>query len=402
MRGSLRQRSRGSWELRVFVGVDPDTKRRRYRSTTVRGNRADAERELEAMIASVRATRAVGVRSTMSELFDAWYAIASVNWSPNTVRQHDSVLRCHLCPRFGSIRVGDLTPAMIDAVYADLRRNGNTRGGPLAASTVARIHVVLRSSLSQAMRWGWIWDNPAERVHKIVVPEPEISSPTPGEVAQLIDETEQRDPTLCLLMTLAAVTGARRAQLLGLRWSDVRFAKRRIRFCRGWVEGPNGPVLAETKNKRRHSVDLDRATCELLANHAQRAARQAGGVLDPNAFVFAADPAGRSAWKPNRATKAFIRARRAAGIRGVQLRHLRHFMATEMLDGDVPIVVVSHRLGHARTSTTLDRYAQAVPGRDAASAELLVRRIRNATKERRSPGGRATANPASAECVASS
>jgi len=103
-----------------------------------------------------------------------------------------------------------------------------------------------------------------------------------------------------------------------------------------------------------------------------------GGVLDERAFMFAADPAGRSAWKPNRLTKTLNRARRAAGIPGVQLRHRRHFMATEMLDVGVPIVVISRRLAHSRTSTTLDRYAQRVPGRDAAAAEMLASRIRKA------------------------
>jgi integrase len=77
MRGSMRQRSGGSWELRVFVGVDPETGRRRYRSMTVRGNRADADRELAAMVASVRATRSVGAGSSVSELHDLRHFMAT-------------------------------------------------------------------------------------------------------------------------------------------------------------------------------------------------------------------------------------------------------------------------------------------------------------------------------------
>jgi hypothetical protein len=57
--GSIRQRSAGSFELRIFIGIDPDTHRRRYRSMTVRANRAEAERELPAMVAAVRAEREV-------------------------------------------------------------------------------------------------------------------------------------------------------------------------------------------------------------------------------------------------------------------------------------------------------------------------------------------------------
>jgi len=78
---------------------------------------------------------------------------------------------------------------------------------------------------------------------------------------------------------------------------------------------------------------------------------------------------GVSAWKPNHVTKMFGRARRAAGVGQFRLHDLRHFMATEMLHASIPIVVVSRRLDHRRVSTTLDRYAHAVPGfdRDASA-----------------------------------
>jgi hypothetical protein len=87
MHGSLRQRSAGSWELRVYIGVDPVTGRRLDRSITVRGTRAAAERELADMVAAARAVRAVGVRSTVSELFEQWFAVASTGWAPTTIRQ---------------------------------------------------------------------------------------------------------------------------------------------------------------------------------------------------------------------------------------------------------------------------------------------------------------------------
>ena len=96
--GSIRQRSAGSFELRVFIGIDPDTHRRRYRSMTVRANRAEAETELAAMVAAVRAERVVGVRSTVGELLEAWYAIASTGWAPTTIRQTRSVLDRYLHP----------------------------------------------------------------------------------------------------------------------------------------------------------------------------------------------------------------------------------------------------------------------------------------------------------------
>lgn len=131
--------------------------------------------------------------------------------------------------------------------------------------TLARVHVVLRAAFSQAMRWGWIWDNPVDCAHRLVTISREIQPPTPDELRRLLDYVAARDPQMHALLVLAAVTGARRAQLLGLRWQSVRLAARRISFSAGWVEGPNGPVLTATKTKRRHVVDLDPATVHASA-----------------------------------------------------------------------------------------------------------------------------------------
>ena len=125
---------------------------------------------------------------------------------------------------------------------------------------------VLRSSLSQAMRWGWIWDNPAERAHRITTVAKEIRPPTPIELRTLLAHVAERDQQFHTLLLIAAVTGARRAQVLGLCWRNIDLERRRVSFCNGWVEGPNGPVLAATKTKRSHVVDIDPASLATLAS----------------------------------------------------------------------------------------------------------------------------------------
>jgi hypothetical protein len=112
------------------------------------------------------------VRSTVSELLEAWFAVARTGWAPTTIRQTRSVLDRYLLPHLGQSKVGDVTPAMTDAAYAQLHCSGGKSGRPLSPGTLARIHVVLRSAFSEAMRWGWIWDNPAERAHRITAPPP--------------------------------------------------------------------------------------------------------------------------------------------------------------------------------------------------------------------------------------
>ena len=285
----------------------------------------------------------------------------STSWAPTTTRQTRSVLDRYLHPHLGSHRVGDTTTSLIDNTYATLRLRGGLNGRPLAAGTLARVHVVVRSALAQAVRWGWVWDNPAERAHRITVTTREVHPPTPTELNALLAHVAARDPMLHVLLVLAATTGARRAQLLALRWDNILHDTMRISFCAGWVEGPNGPVLAATKTKRRHSVDLDADTYTLLATLA---------ADHEHGFVFS-DDHGTSAWKPNRVTKAFLRHRRNAGLRPFRLHDLRHFMATEMLHTGIPLVVVSRRLDHQRPSTTLNHYAHAVPGGNAQASATL-------------------------------
>lgn len=377
----MRQRSSGSWELRVYAGVDPATRRRRYRTKTVRGTQAEAERELAALVATVRADGAGGPGSSVSVLLERWFTVASRSWAPTTVRQTRSVLDRYLHPHIGSIPVGGLTVARIDELYVELGRSGSVEGGPLAAGTVARVHVVLRSALAQAVRWEWIWDNPAMRAHRITVSKRELQPPTPAELEALLIHVAQHDQRFYTFLVLAAFTGSRRAQLLGLRWDNVSLTAGRVAFRAGWVEGPDGPVqaagtaAADTKTKQSHVVDLDLGTSEILAGYAATVGAPVG-----NGYVFS-DDGGATAWKPNRVTKAFGRYRRAVGLRSFRLHDLRHFMATQMLEAGIPIVTVSRRLAHRRVSTTLDHYAHSVPGGDAQASAILRTVIETAAND---------------------
>src|SRR5688500_9314592 len=101
MSGSIRQRGAASWEIRVYAGIDPDTRKPRYRSATVHGNRADAERGLQRLVADVSSVKAIGSSSAVSELLEAWFAIAALSWAPTTIRQTRSVLDRYLHPHLG-------------------------------------------------------------------------------------------------------------------------------------------------------------------------------------------------------------------------------------------------------------------------------------------------------------
>ena len=373
-RGSIRQRGSSSFELRVYGGTDPSSGRRRWLTRTVRGDRLDALRELKALAAHANIAPAVGAHTTVAALLDQWFARGRSTWSPTTVRNLTSIVERHLKPGLGDILVGDLTTAIVDQFYEDLRAAGRIDGKPLAVGTVRRIHSALHAALAQAQRWSWVFENVADQATPPRDEPVEMRPPTPGQVAQLL-EFVARDPALHVYLTLAATTGARRGQLLALRWIDVDLVEGSLSIQRSLVEGPDGPLLVPTKTRRSYRVALDAASHELLRRHYLALSTDGGERGNENRFVFSSDEAGTRPWSPNSVTKRFIRVRRAAGLDYFRLHDLRHFMATQMLDAGIPIPIVAARLCHARASTTLNVYAHAVPGGDQLAAETLRRRI---------------------------
>lgn len=76
-------------------------------------------------------------------------------------------------------------------------------------------------------------------------------------MAAILEWTKLHDPPLHCFLRLAASTGARRSQVLALRWRDIDTEHRAIAFSRALVEGPNGPELRSTKTHRTYRVELD-------------------------------------------------------------------------------------------------------------------------------------------------
>ena len=205
-------------------------------------------------------------------------------------------------------------------------------------------------------------------------------------MARLLGTVREDDPALFCFLRLAASTGARRGQLLALRWEAIDWKAGSIPFTRALVQGPNGPELRPTKTHRTHRADLDGETLGILKAHRARAQSRAQAsdvVVHGLAFVFSSEADGSRPWKPNWVTKRFIARRRAAGLERFRLHDLRHFMATQMLAGGISIATVAQRLNHARASTTLNVYAHAVPGGDREAAEFLAHPLDDGRRDAR-------------------
>ena len=313
---------------------------------------------------------------TVGDLLERWMAHASPAWSTTTLRQTRSVIELHLKPLLGHLAVNKLTTLDIDDFYRHLLRAGGGDGRPLAPGTVHRVHVVLHRALTQAVRWEWVWLNPASAASPPRVPPREVRPPSPDQVQRLLDHVEECDPDFATYLWLAASTGARRSQLLGLRWARSTSATPPSASPAPTSKARPVRCCGATKTHRTYRVAIDHATIDRLVEHRRRAEARAaanGSSSPTTPSCSVRRPDGSTPWPPNRVTKTFIGHLPPLPVCGrFRLHDLRHFMATQMLAHGVAVVTVSQRLGHARASTTLNVYGHCIPGADRDAAHFIA------------------------------
>lgn len=378
MAGHVRERARGRWELRVYAGLDPVTGRKRYvtRTVSAKGKR-EAQRLADALALEVASGELRAGDATFGEVVEEWIATKGDGWTPATLRNTRSIVGRHLRPIL-DVPVHKLRTIDLDRLYRSLREEG------LKASTVARVHVVVRAALEQAVRWDLIARNPASHADPGQVVETEVVPPSVEELAKLLREAEEDSPELAAFCVVAAVTGARRGALCALRWSDLDLEAGLVRFSRVISEGSGGvfEIPATSRKRTARVAALDPVTASVLAELRRRLeerARAFGVELPPDSFVFSDAPDGLEPWRPHRVSKRFRRARDRAGLPStVRLHDLRHFMATLALASGVDVATVAGRGGWARAATLLDRYAHVLEPSDREAARLLGEAVHGA------------------------
>jgi integrase len=368
LRGS---KSQSVYELRVFVGRDTLTGKVRHVSRTHHGGATSANAALRQLIEDVESGRSGGANSTYGVLLDAWLdQITSEGRAPTTLREYRRLVEKTIRPALGSTPLRKLTPHGIDKLYAALTERG------LAPSSVRQVHAILRASCRQGVKWGWLRSNPAADASPPKLQSQPEATPTPAQVRAMIVAAEADDPDMAALIALAAVTGARRGELCGLRWGDVDWKAATLTIERSVaVMGRRNIVIKDTKTHAARRLALDEFGIEVLRRHfveAKSRAKDLGRKIEPTAPMFTYD--GVNPINPDTVTRY---ARSIATKVGVDshLHALRHFAATEMVGGGSDIRTVAARLGHKDPSTTLRVYSHALPERDREAAGLLGRSL---------------------------
>jgi integrase len=381
-----RKDAAGRWYFVVDGGRDPETGKRRqvYR----RGFRTqkDAQEALDKIRGQRRTSAYVRpTKDTVAEYMTKWLAgLHKAGRRPSTIDGYRRCLDYVISTKLGSKKLDALTAHDLDELYAQLLVDGKRRKphGGLSFRSVRYIHVVVHKALSDAVKKGTLMRNVAALADppsaKSAKPA-EMSWWKPDELRTFLSVTA--DEAYGPLFHLAAMTGMRRGEVCGLRWSDVDLPAARIEVRNQLlvVRSPgaaDGGLLFSPVTKTDHgrrSIDLDPGTVAVLKVQRKRQAEHklalGAGWSNEHDLVFT-QPDG--SWvDPESVAKVFGRRVERAELPRIRFHDLRHSHVAHLIEsGEVPLLQISKRLGHASVSFTMDRYGHlaADSGSKAASA----------------------------------
>jgi integrase len=374
MRGSIKQRSKGSWTIWVELERDPVTDKRRRQTLTVRGTKKEAEAKLREVLHQLDTGSFVTPsKLTVADFLHQWLeSYASSNCRQSTYDRYKGVIEDHLIPDLGALPLSSLKPAHLQEHYAKAlkvgrKRNGQTAG--LSAWTVRKHHVVIREALSHAVKWGLVGRNVVLAVDPPKPPRPEAKA-LDSDAAHRVLEVAQ-GTIWHPIFHLALYTGMRRGEILGLRWKDVDLTLSLLYITQTMQQLDDGRIVFEEPKtaKSRRAVALSPAAAIALRSHREMQEAEFMMVerpFTPDTLVF--ERADGTTPVPDSVTHAFTKYAKRAGVTGVHLHNLRHTHASLMLKAGVHPKIVSERLGHSSVAFTLDTYSHVAPGLQEAAA----------------------------------
>lgn len=342
----FKRKSDGKWVGRISLGFSEITGKRLQR--TVYGKtQAEVVQELEDLRQQKKhSAKSVVGKDTLEGYLQQWLDDIRTNRTARTYEEYEAVSRLHIAPFIGSKKLTRLNGADL-CVWQNrlvkLELTADVRSRPIR---------VLRAALNRAVRLQLITSNPTKALD---IPRSSRRDVVPLEFVQcrkLFDACSEH--RLGDMIVLAAMTGLRKGELLGLEWKAVHLDEETLSVRKSLQQ--SGMKLKEPKTiKGRRGVMLGKEAIEALRNRLRKAEAEGFGpdvtpIVFPNVKgkLLRGSVFDQSCWYP---------IREAAGIPDTFVFHdLRHTQASLLAAAGVPMKVVQERLGHSNFNTTANLY----------------------------------------------
>jgi integrase len=324
---------------------------------------AEVRAKLKAELKKIEDGLDVGAPTqTLAAFLASWLEDSAQRVRPKTLRTYGDLLRLHVVPELGAIRLDRLSAQQV----AGLLRAKHAGG--LSAKTVAHIRATLRAALNQAVRWRLIAHNPAAAVDPPRIPHKPVRVLTPDEARLVLataaqpyrptPKSEPRHDRHEALWVVALSLGLRQAEVLGLRWQDIDLEAGTLRVAHALNRIDGTLTLTEPKTERsRRTLPISRRVKDSLTAHRDRQAfarAAAGEAWQERGFVFAS--AIGTPLQPRNVLRDWYKLLKRAGLPRRPFHATRHTFASLLIDDGMPLRVVMELLGHSQISTTANIY----------------------------------------------
>ncbi|MCE5200863.1 MAG: site-specific integrase [Armatimonadota bacterium] len=373
MRGSVTQRSPGSWRLQWYCGKN-EQGRDIYHNKTIRGGKKDAQAALHKILVELReGTHVEPCSQTLGEYLSYW--LKQTKNSTVTDKTHENYsgwCNSHIIPALGSIRLDKLKSTDIQQYITD-KLNGKSKlnGKETLSACSVRHHVTcLRTALNKAVQWQLIARSPMVGVELPRLPKTQIEIFTEEELRTLLTYT--KTSRYYIPVVIASATGMRIGEIMALEWRNIDFARRLIHVTQA-VESTGGKMnIKPPKNNKHRSIPVTQATMDILRAHkiaTEQKAESLGESYLQNDWVSPTDYG--ELMRIESVKRFFPKLCKHAGISIHSIHTLRHTHASILLNRGVPIIAVSERLGHSSIEITVNTYGHLMRGTQDGIVDVL-------------------------------
>lgn len=330
-----------------------------------------AKEARDEMLAKVRKGQHVRrTTQTLGDYLDEWLD-GLLDIRESTVHGYRKNAEAYIKPALGHVSLQALTVPRINAFYKAIMQGGGKGGRALSPRTVEHCHATLRRALRDAVVAGLIPSNPAlSTTRPKVVRTPYEPKWKPEHVRKYLAALEVHP--LRAALTVAATTGARRSEVVAIKWGDLDLKAGMLQIRRARTVVGKDVVEAEPKTAAgRRDMPLTPLAVEALRELRDELSAEGFDRINADRYVFQ-DEDGQPI-HPDVISRAHKTLVKRLGLPYMSVKELRHTAASLMALGGVPIEVLTGVLGHADASTTWRHYRGLYPSeRTAAVAAFDV------------------------------
>ena len=373
-----------SYSIRVHRGRGLDGKQLKPWTTTFEvsptWSEKTARKKVEAFAATFEKECREGTTTDSRQKF-ASFCDYVISLKEQRGVKHSTIVRYReltrrIYPQIGHIKLRELRADHLNDLYTLLGQEGlNKRtGGKLSAKTILEHHRLISTVLEQAVKEGLVPFNVASRATLPKAEHKEVNYFQPEQVAAIRDALELEPIKWKTLVHLLLITGARRGEILGLKWDKVDFAGNRIYICNSVLYSADVGIYETTPKTERSKryITLPVESMQLLREYRvwQIERRlQLGGYYQDRGFLFTQEDGGPM--HPDSVTDWLNKFSIRHGLPHINAHAFRHTMASMLYFNGVDSVSISKRLGHAQVSTTANIYAHVMEHADQRNADIL-------------------------------